>query len=126
MTREEIADKFEELARGLREGKTLQSTHDRGVSWFDVDRRFVAETLRIKPEPKYVPFTADDWRDFSDRTIKHAGQGEMRTIRWWCTNGCTLSIAGIPPRNQHITYQELVDEYVFDTTGKPVGKEVKE
>lgn len=126
MTEKEIADKLEELAKGIRDGKAIQATHNHGETWFDADANYIADTLRIKSEPKYIRFTADDWREFNETIIEGEKQGEMHTIRWWCENGCMLSTADIPPRSQFVTYQYLCDKYVFNATSKPVGKEVKE
>lgn len=119
MTREEIADKFEELARGVREGKTLQATHDHGVSWIDADKGFIAETLRIKPEPKYVPFTEDDWREFFKKKIIQIDTQEEREVVLFCTSSVRLT-------DGHwliwCSYDNLCDKYIFCDTGKPVGK----
>jgi len=123
MTREEIADKFEELARGVREGKTLQATHDHGVSWIDADKGFIAETLRIKSEPEYIPFTADDWRKFASKTIIwkdadcHVSYWDKFNVRLWNSRTNTDHIAG---------YDELLnDGAIFKETDKPFGKQVQ-
>jgi hypothetical protein len=127
MTEKEIADKLEELAKGIRDGKVLQENYNGG--WQDVAYprwELLVRGLRVKSEPKYIPFTADDWRKFNETIIEGEKQGEMHTVRWWCKNGCMLSTADIPPRSQFVTYQYLCDKYVFNATSKPVGKEVKE
>ncbi len=120
MTREEIADKLEVLARGIRKGETIQDNY--GGEWKDVSYHRLEQLalgVRIKPEPTYVPFTADDWREFSDRTVKHKSIYITWIIIMWTQSGVLLS------NNEFYTYQFMLDEYVFDIKDIPFGKEVK-
>jgi hypothetical protein len=126
MTREEIADKLEELAKGIREGKTIQATHDQGETWFDADVNYIVDTLRIKPDPKYIPFTADDWAIFSTRVIQDKVKREEYLVAFWDHAKCKLQDKYGIIQTTPVTYQELRDKYVFRCTDIPVGKEVKE
>ena len=131
MTREKIADKLEELANGIRKGKTIQEKSF-GTEWgwndmsekrifaFDVDR------FRVKPEPKYVSFTANDWIMFSTGVIQDKAKREEYLVVSWNDIGCKLQDKYGIVQAAPVTYQELRDKYVFRCTDIPVGKEVKE
>jgi len=125
MTREEIADRFEELARGIREGKILQelSIYD---TWKDFEMLrldWIFDHWRFKPEPQYIPFTADDWREFASKTIIwkdadcHVSYWDKFSVRLWNSRTNTDHIAG---------YDELLnDGAIFKETDKPFGKPVQ-
>ena len=128
MTRGEISDKLEGLAKGIREGKTIQSyyTHWGDIKEHMLDDELRIENLRVKPELKYIPFTADDWREFSTGVIQDKVKREEYLVAFWNHAECRLldksgTLQAIP-----VTYQEIRDEYVFRCTDIPVGKEVKE
>lgn len=118
MTREEIADKFEELARGIREGKTIQEDYAYG-QWRDMKEEqvlvFGVERFRVKPEPQYIPFTADDWKEFEGKEVSSALDGAFFRVVHWDAHGVTL--AGMVGDNIFCTYQQLCEEYNFGKKG---------
>jgi hypothetical protein len=128
MTREEVADKLAELAYGIRAGKVIQERILVG-DWKDLnsskDFEWIKELAwRVKPEPQYIPFTADDWREFDCKNVRSKDDGTCLLITDWNVRDVTLA-CGLR-KSINLTYKTLCDEYVFDTTGKPVGKEVKD
>ena len=93
MTREEIADKFEELAKGFREGKILQelSIYD---TWKDFEMLridWIFDHWRFRPEPQYIPFTADDWKEFFKKKIMHIDTKEEREVVLFCPSSVRLT-----------------------------------
>jgi len=122
MTREKIADKLEELAKGIREGKTIQSyyTHWGDIKEHMLDDELRIENLRVKPEPKYVPFTADDWREFGGARVQRRDFDRFATILYWNEQVFTI------PGEVGVCYDRALSDYIFTDTGKPFGKEVKE
>jgi len=128
MTREENADKLEELAKGIREGKTIQSyyTHWGDIKEHMLDDELRIENIRVKPEPKYERFTANDWIMFSTGVIQDKAKREEYLVVSWNDIGCKLQDKYGIVQAAPVTYQELRDKYVFRCTDIPVGKEVKE
>ncbi len=125
MTREEIADKFEELVRGIRKGKTLEENVYGGWKVMPEERlnAFNVNSFRVKPEVEYIPFTADDWREFASKTIIwkdadcHVSYWDKFSVRLWNSRTNTDHIAG---------YDELLnDGAIFKETDKPFGKQVQ-
>jgi len=131
MTREEIADKLEELAKGIREGKTIQTYY---TNWGDIkehmlDDELRVENIRVKPEPKYIPFTIEDWKLLAEKRLKRKKDGKLYDF-FWCSDrilafelGRNLTCLGecIP-----CFWEQAKDEFVFADTGKPFAREVKD
>lgn len=46
--------------------------------------------FRIKPAPKYIPWTTDDWKEFSVLQI-FDNAGNLTHIESWCTDGVYFS-----------------------------------
>lgn len=122
MTREEIADKFEELAKGIREGKTIQSyyTHWGDIKEHMLDDELRIENLRIKPEPTYVPFTADDWKEFKKESLFFDGnRSKLWQVESWSDTGIWLGTFS------PFTYVDAFKRLTFSHTLKPFGKQVQ-
>jgi hypothetical protein len=117
MTREEIANGLEEIAKGIREGKTIEQLYL--GEWISGDLQHTIKNFRIKPEPKYIPFTADDWREFKRTRIKASNYSYSVVIESWDEDG--LFTEG----GMRIQYDSAFQDYVFADTNKPVGKEVQ-
>lgn len=122
MNRNQVADKLEDLAKGIREGKTIQSyyTHWSDIKEHMLDDELRIENLRVKPESKYIPFTADDWIEFKDARIQAKDFHLFASVEYWNNDGIVI------PNNRYVCYDVALSDYVFTETGKPFGKEVKE
>jgi len=126
MTREEIADKLEGLAKGIREGKTLQGQSGEwwNIEEHEIEKELNLSKLRIAPEKKYVPFTADDWREFSCKSI--IIYGSTLTISSWDKTGVRLIDPDGKATGRFIAYDYALSiGVVFAVTGKPFGKQVQ-
>lgn len=123
MTREEVVDKLEELAKAVRADKKMQQAGMTEDGWCDIKHNqleYFVNTLRIAPDPKYVPFTADDWREFKNSRIQTKSFSHFVSVLHWDELGF------IAPSGFRIYYDDALSNYVLVDTGKPCGKEVKE
>lgn len=133
MTPKEIADKLEELAKGIREGKVIQEKDIiRDSGWEDMDLTYFGDStnrFRVKPEPKIISFTADDWKLFAEKRLKRKKDGKLYDF-FWCSDrilafelGRNLTCLGecIP-----CFWEQAKDEFVFADNGKPFAREVKD
>lgn len=74
---------------------------------------------RKKQEPKYIPFTYDDWRELIGKAvIIHCGLSVCMIDN--------VSSNDVQILSYKYTYDELLRLFTFADTGKPCGKEVKE
>ena len=121
MTREEIADKLEELAKGIREGKTLEENVYGNWKVMPEERlnAFNVNSFRVKPEPQYIPFTADDWREFKGARVQRKDFNHFATISYWNEQVFTI------PGEVGVCYDRALSDYIFADTGKPFGKQVQ-
>ena len=131
MTREEIADKLEELAKGIREGKELQESKAPGL-WGNVSEYRMLHDLnngvfglRIKPEPEVIPFTANDWIIFANSIV--LWNGRKLRVHAWTGHGIELiDLDNHDTRRHFIAYDYALSiGVVFAVTGKPFGKQVQ-
>lgn len=72
---------------------------------------------RIKPEPRYRPFTQDDWRLFKDLWVrpKNSSNSWMRIVGY-SANSISLQIS-------YVIYSTLLNDYETNE-GKPCGVEI--
>lgn len=74
-------DEYQVFRDALRKGKIIQHYNDMFSKWEDINPSFLSfadifECYRIKPEPKYVPFTWEDREQLRGKWIKHKVTGE--------------------------------------------------
>ena len=71
----------------------------------------------LKPQPRYEPFTRDDWRQIIGRIVR--GHNEMCMITQADADGATLV-------DVHFPYVQLCQEFTFADTNTPCGKLVSQ
>ena len=76
--------------------------------------------LRVKPEPKVIPWTADDWREFKD--IKFNIKGRTFRVDNWRVFG--INFTNDCNEKFYEKYEDLTSKK--DINGKPCGKVVEE
>ena len=126
MTREKALE-LSNILKAYSEGKTIQ-VFDISGQWFDIDKITGFEMnkvtlwnliLRIKPEPKLVPFTFEDKNLFIGKIIKHRRSNLYNII----VGASPLSI-WIGSVVNGLTYFELWENYEFED-GSPCGKYIE-
>ena len=73
---------------------------------------------RIKTEPKLVPFTFEDNKEFKDKWVKSKSGKALQRIVQVGLDSVLLVYGSNPFR---YTYEELLEKYVFED-GSPCGK----
>lgn len=134
MTKEE-AKKWSELFAAVADGKTVQYRRnylDADIDvWADVNlselRSLSSDILnrhRIKPEPKYVPFTQDDWKEFMMKKVVNIKSGNTFDVI-----GTMDDSVGFDNNNvggwTWPEYEDAFKQYTF-SDGTPFGKLVEE
>lgn len=125
-------DKAKELANILlaySQGKTIQ--RELSNSWEDIEElkgedlkqatiRLMGDflNLRVKPEPRLVPFTLEDKEIFKNRYVKFK-RGSSNIHYLIHTFGPTSVVIG--KLSSNFSYKELFDLYVFEDDS-PCGK----
>lgn len=90
-------------------------------------------SLRIKPEPTYVPWTADDWREFKGKAFRLENTGDVRyNIKYWNIDSVVVVGMYNDGYNSHIasndikySYQTLFNKGIDCNSNKPCGKLVE-
>lgn len=91
---------------------------------FDISRGY---KYRVQPEPTYVPWTADDWRDFKGKKVKLKNNEYI--IKQWNNEGVYLvSVDTIKNEvrtfPKQIAYGMLLEQYRMEY-GKSCGRLVE-
>ena len=127
MTLKEKAKELSEILKAYSEGKTIQRKSNTG--WNDLHELLGEDIkqatvkvggeyldLRIKPEPKLVPFTFEDKDLFKDRWVKiknsYGGSGSLNKI----VNVNSTGVIFINANGSIIkkTYEELLEQCYFE------------
>lgn len=102
-----------------RDMKEIESYKDGGLGWSPkIGTQFdIATFYRIKPKPKFVPFTIDDAEMFLNKIIKPKdGKDKFRGVIVGAnSSGIAISTHGIR------TYKDLFDNMLF-LNNEPCGK----
>jgi hypothetical protein len=72
-------------------------------------------------EPKYIPFTHNDWKDLIGRVLED-GIGVTLIV----STGMEGVWIGDLSNTSFFSYEALLNDYIFADTGEPVGKKVNE
>ena len=119
MTREK-AREASEIMKAYADGKELQILR-MGV-WGDCNIPPMFDwnnyDYRIKPEPKYVPFTYEGREQLRGKWLMHQNYHEDQHMI------IRINMNGVGIKGDHISYQDLFDKYLF-TDGSPCGKVVE-
>lgn len=124
----ELALKYSEVLKAYGEGKTIQAKSIMDNKWLDTTEPvfdFFRSEYRIKPEPKYIPFTFEDSKLFRDKWIvlkeEHGSSEKLTRIIGICKDHIKHIIGGYITSVQ---YKDLLRMYTFED-GSPCGKLVE-
>lgn len=115
------AKEFLPIITALAEGKTIQVLNDYSV-WVNITNpefNRSASRYRIKPEPKYVPYS--NKKELLKDSIKHGGYVKHRF------NNCFYFIESIYdnvieiPHKGNVSYQDFFNEYTWADDDSPCG-----
>ena len=124
MSREE-ALRYSELLKAYGEGKTIQVKSKIGTKWLDTLEprfEFLYNEYRIKPEPKYIPFTFEDSKLFRDKWVYLKAQKTLTRIIHIQDDLIRSVTIGT---GEYFSYSELLRSFEFED-GSPCGKYVEE
>lgn len=120
------------VLQAFKEKKALQMTSPDGKLWLNISgnpsfRDILNEItdgskLRVKPEPKAISWTADDWRVFKD--IKIEMEGITLIVDTWCSEGIWFKNKENLLAKYFYYYVSIIQNK--DTNGRPCGKVVEE
>lgn len=119
MTREK-AREASEIMKAYADGKGLQILRMGVWENCDIPPLFNWNNCeyRIKPEPKYIPFTYEDREQLRGKWLMHKNYDkDQYMIVRIDTNGVSIKV-------DHISYQDLFDKYLF-SDGSPCGKVIE-
>ena len=131
MTREK-AKELAKILKAYSEGKTIQRElcNNKWEDIKDLKGEDIKQStiklmsdylnLRIKPEPKLVPFTLEDNKLFRDKWIKSKKNALPGVFRVISCNESNIHI-----EFGAIGYASLLDEFIFED-GSPCGKYITE
>lgn len=131
MTHDEII----EVIKAHRDDKQLQ-VFNPACYWEDLGVPYCMSALlfrinngykiRVKPEPTYVPWTANDWINFKDETIYLKKNKQLNwIIHYW--NDCGVFAFSNNEniiKERYVDYTVLLDNYCLENN-KPCGKLVE-
>ena len=113
----ELLKEYDHLLEAIRQGKTIQRKAP-GYPWKDLEYVYLnlpAKQYRVKPEPKYRPFTLDELRAYIGAIVKGKNHVTHRMVI-----GVTKTGAYIGGADRVKTCQQLFDDYEF-VDGLPCG-----
>ena len=118
----ELALKYSEVLKAYGEGKTIQAKSIMDNKWLDTTEPvfdFFRSEYRIKPEPKYIPFTFEDSKLFKDKWIysKNDPDKGLYRIVHTCKNYVAFN------RNFY-RYETFLNNFLFED-GSSCGKLVE-
>ena len=110
-------DPFRELKEAFERGEDIQIKLSFG--WVDATEPAwtIGNEYRIKPKPKYVPFTFEDAEEFMNKTVIAKDKSRYGVITYVKDE---VVVIGRSSRS----YKWLFDEFTF-LDGSPCGKEVE-
>lgn len=117
-----FVDKWAKEKQAFAEGKTIQSRKIYSLNrWGDDIIPSWSEEwqYRIKPEPKYAPFTREDWDLFKMKEVRNNPDDGVMVVVISCDND------GVRCGRVECTYQQAFDSIVF-ADGTPFGKLIEE
>ena len=122
MTRERVIGLLP-ILKAYSEGKDLQCRHKTdgpNIPWVDALYPAFSSDLiyRVKPEPKYIPFTFEDRDMFKDRWIYSKEYGNLTKIIHIEDDSVRSVTIGT---GDDFSYSELLNLYTFED-GTPCGK----
>ena len=120
----ELALKYSEVLKADGEGKTIQAKSIMDNKWLDTTEPvfdFFRSEYRIKPEPKYVPFTFEDSKLFRDKWIYLKAQKTLTRIIHIADDSIRSVTIGT---GDDFSYSELLSLCTFED-GSPCGKLVE-
>ena len=120
----ELALKYSEVLKAYGEGKTIQAKSIMNNKWLDVTEPmfdFFRSEYRIKPEPKYVPFTFEDSKLFRDKWVYLKAQKTLTRIIHITDDSIRSVTIGT---GDDLSYSELLSLCTFED-GFPCGKLVE-
>lgn len=122
MTRERARELLP-IMKAYSEGKDLQckhKTHSPDIPWENALYPTFSSDLiyRVKPEPKYIPFTFEDRDMFKDRWIYSKEYGNLTKIIHIEDDSVRSVTIGT---GDAFSYSELLNLYTFED-GTPCGK----
>jgi len=122
------AKRFSDILLAHSEGKIIQRSKGNGV-WDDLKELWITDLksidfiLRIKPEPKLVPFTFEDNLLFRDKWFKKKGGTYLFTITKIMNSGVLISVDYWTSHS--VSFGELLEQFEFED-GSPFGKYINE
>ena len=115
-------DKWAKEKQAFAEGKTIQSrdiTGDNDWVIAELPKWHSWKDYRIKPEPKYAPFTREDWDLFKMKEVRNNPDNGVVVVIISCDND------GVRCGRVECTYESAFDSIVF-ADGTPFGKLIEE
>ena len=115
-------DKWAKEKAAFAEGKTIESRMIFSLNRWEVNMNpsWSEEwQYRIKPEPKYTPFTREDWDLFKMKEVRNNPDNGVVVVIISCDND------GVRCGRVECTYESAFDSIVF-ADGTPFGKLIEE
>ena len=115
-----FVDKWAKEKQAFAEGKTIQFKSG-DMPWCEAsDPSWISyDNYRIKPEPKYAPFTREDWDLFKMKEVRNNPDNGVVVVIISCDND------GVRCGRVECTYEAAFDSIVF-ADGTPFGKLIEE
>lgn len=113
----ERAKKAIEIGTAILQGKEIEWAHPNSENWniiYEPALNFQTSDYRVKPEPKYVPFTFEDAKDLIGKAVKSE---ELVCIITSIDDEGNMFFGG----QSHFDFKELLNDFKF-LDGTPCGK----